>query len=900
MRAPTNILRTKLYPPKTVNDHVHRVRLLEKLNNNYQKNALTLVSAPAGYGKSYLVSCWLNESKIPYGWISLSEDDNDLRTFLEYLVAAVEKVSPEKLEKTSDLLQAAELPPVSVILNLLINELDEIDKEFVLVLDDYHLIKEKEIHDLIDGLLQYPPDNMVLCIITRRDPPLKIGSLRAYNRMSEIRMEELSFTVQEILVLYKNMIGLGISEEMSENLLKRTEGWVAGLRLTALSVKTIEQLEIILKKMKGENRLVTEYLIEEVLASQPEEYQKYLMKTSLLDRFCADVVEVLDITESTEKEKRISGVEFIEWLEKTNLFVIPLDDEHKWFRYHHEFQKLLQKQLKKKRSPEQINTIYKKASEWFEKEGFIDEAIQHFLLAKDIDAAAVLVEQHAHNEFLYNVFQVEEWLKKLPSDVREQRPKLLLINAWIAYRQLHMEKVPPLLDKIGAIVTKQTQDPLVMAEISFFQGNFLYWMGAAKEADACIKLLKEALTQVEKMPVHVLSNIELLLNMVLQKNGKKEKLIPALESQIKKMDKSNGFRNAFTYGSLAFVNLLSGNLFQSKKVATQMQVFTAKTKAEYLRSWSIYMHALANFHLYELNEAADNFKLVVERGYGIDRRVLVDTFASLALLHHFKGENDLAAQSIIEMMEYASETNDLQILFVVHAAQARLALLQGNHETAFQWAESFKELPIFMNLFLWQEVPWITQAKVLITKGSKESLEKAVGLIEDLFTLIKSSNLDYHLVEIKMLMAMALDKLGQSDRSLDFLQQAVVLANSQGCIRPFVEAGFEIEDLLKKLLNDEKESMYIKEILKHFSSQPQTKPLLIKDKNIGNLLEPLTTREIEILSLLSKGLKNREIGDKIFLAQTTIKKHIYNIYQKLDVHSRIEVVTKAKELNIIS
>ena len=191
----------KTIPAKTLNDHVHRVKLIEKLNNNYQKNALTLVSAPAGYGKSYLVSCWLNESNIPYGWISLSEDDNDLRTFLEYLVAAVKKVSPGKLEKTSDLLQAAELPPLSVITNTLINELDEIEKEFVLVLDDYHLIKEKKIHDLIDGLLQYPPDNMLLCIITRRDPPLKIGSLRAYNRMSEIRMEDLSFTIQEIPIL---------------------------------------------------------------------------------------------------------------------------------------------------------------------------------------------------------------------------------------------------------------------------------------------------------------------------------------------------------------------------------------------------------------------------------------------------------------------------------------------------------------------------------------------------------------------------------------------------------------------------------------------------------------------------------------------------------------------------
>ena len=362
MRASNNILRTKLSPPQAVNDHVHRVRLVEKLNTNYQNKAVTLVSAPAGYGKSYLVSCWLRESNIPFGWISVSAEDNDLRTFLAYVTEAVERIFPEKLKETSKFLEAADLPPLPVILNSLINELDEIDKEFVLVFDDYHLIKEQKIHELIDGLLHYPPDNMHLCVITRRDPPIRIGSLRAYNRMIEVRMEDLAFTLQEIPVLYKNMIGIGINEEISEKLLKRTEGWITGLRLTSHSVKTTEQLESILKKMKGDNRFVTEYLVAEVLTRQPEKYQKYLMKISLLDRFCADVVEILDIGEEKDIEKRVSGEELIEWLNKINLFVIPLDEENKWYRYHHEFQRLLQRQLQKTSSSDQIKELHKRRS----------------------------------------------------------------------------------------------------------------------------------------------------------------------------------------------------------------------------------------------------------------------------------------------------------------------------------------------------------------------------------------------------------------------------------------------------------------------------------------------------------------------------------------------------------
>ena len=897
MAETLNILRTKLYPPKTFNDHVYRVRLIEKLNNNYQKNALTLVSAPAGYGKSYLVSCWLNESNIPFGWVSLSEDDNDLRTFLEYLVAAVEKVSPGKLEKTSDLLQAAELPPVSVILNLLINELDEIDREFVLVLDDYHLIKEKKIHDLIDGLLQYPPDNMVLCIITRRDPPLKIGSLRAYNRMNEIRMEELSFTVQEIPVLYKNMIGLGISEEMSENLLKRTEGWVAGLRLTAHSVKTIEQLESMLKKMKGENRLVTEYLVEEVLSSQPEEYQKYLMKTSLLDRFCADVVEVLDITESTEKEKKISGKEFIEWLEKTNLFVIPLDDENKWFRYHHEFQRLLQKQLKKKRSTEQIKTIHKKVYEWFDKYGYMEETVEHAIEADDLKVVVdYLISYRYELMETGQMHRLNRLMDLLPESIIEKTPALLTtksfimeyrgqIAEWIEFK----EKAKALLSNMS---TESKEVNTIRGEVETIEGELFLISGDGKSAFESSQRALELLPASASYFRSYALGTTVVSYQILNDIESLEKF--SIEYKLK-----SNFSEARIQGWYSIAFAMEGDTARLKKTAQKSIELSEKYQFSESVVYGKYFLSVAHYLSLEDDQAEPYLKSVVDDPYIARPHFLANCAFMLSSIYIEKGEVEKADQLMDFIIKHLVKSKDTLVTVVAKAMRVDLALKEQNIEKALLLNDQ-QESYVFYPPLWFIYVSQLTPIKLKLAINTTDSVTEAIQMLTEIEATLRQTNKKTILTDVLILKALAFKAQEKEKEALEILKESIELSLPGKIIRPFIEAGLEMEDLLKKLLTDENDSNYIKEILKQFNFQPETKPSLIKDKNTGNLLEHLTEREIEILTLLSRGLKNREIGDKIFLAQTTVKRHIYNIYQKLDVHSRIEVVTKARELGLIS
>ena len=517
-----------------------------------------------------------------------------------------------------------------------------------------------------------------------------------------------------------------------------------------------------------------------------------------------------------------------------------------------------------------------------------------------------LIELHAHTEFLHNVFRVESWLQKLPQGLKEKRVGILLIDTWLAFRQLHMERIPPLLEKINSLIQNHTPDPLLLAEINFFQANFLYWMGGAQENNACADLLKQSLVQMKDMPVHVLSNIELLLNQSLQKKGEKEKLLPTLEKKILKMDNLGGFRLAYTYGSLSFVHLLSGHFLEAKKVTGQMQKYTADIGADYLHSWSLYMQALSGLQLFETKEALDHFNLVIERQYSLDRRVVIDAMVARAYLYLIDGDIEMSSNSIDLLKKYAKEANDPQISLIANSGQARLSLLRGDLDSAVPWAESFNEQALFLNLFFWQEIPWITCAKILIANGSSNNLEKANKILEELLDLITTSNLIYHQVEIHLLMAVLSTKQGNTKKGIDYFEQAITLASIQNCIRPFMEAESTIITLIEHLKETDFEVDFINKIFDHISSKDKKNEKinnlsLNKEKSIKpkELVSELSSREYDILQLVSNGLRNNEIADKLFVATDTVKKHLYNTFQKLHVSNRLELVNRAKELGMM-
>ncbi|MCK5279149.1 MAG: response regulator, partial [Cyclobacteriaceae bacterium] len=388
-----NILKTKLLRPPILSTSISRDSIIEELERNVG-HPLTLVSAGAGYGKSVTVSQWLEKSKYAHVWISLDEEHNDFRTFLLYLVEGVEMRIPGFLKETGMAIMGIELPPLNQLLHILFNELCDIDQDLILVLDNYHIIKDKKIDQLLNEWLRFPPPNVHLCIITRRDPALKTKSLQSSGRMTEIRMDALSFTNEEIVKLFKQLSGIELDDHASQMLLEKTEGWIIPLRLASMVMKGLEDVDQVLLAFEGELNTLSDYLIEEVLSEIPVDIKNQLLTSSIPDRFCSELIKDISLTEEGKGRPERGGIEFLQWLITANMFVIALDVEGKWFRYNNLFRVLLNIQLESHLGKDKTDQLHQKASLWFEKHEFLEEAMHHAVIIEDFDMAAQIVKKH--------------------------------------------------------------------------------------------------------------------------------------------------------------------------------------------------------------------------------------------------------------------------------------------------------------------------------------------------------------------------------------------------------------------------------------------------------------------------------------------------------------------------
>ena len=390
------LLKTKLYCPPLSPGLIQRPRLSEYLELNFQRPQ-TLIAAPAGYGKSVLASSWVQSNAHPFAWISLDENDNDLRAFLAYLVAAIQMPFPDTLPDTALLLNAARLPAVPVLARTLVNELDLIPERFILVLDDYHHIDAAPIHEFLVELLRYPLENLHLLLLSRTDPPFDLLYLQSRQQMGALRAQALSFTKDETAAFLQEKMGMAVDEGVVKVMAEKTEGWITGLILMTLSVRDSARLVNLSSTLPGESQTL-DFLAAEALAHQPHDVQASLLKTSILNRFCAPLCEAICKSADDKETLSFGGEGFIHWLTVSNLFVIPLDDHGQWFRYHHLFRELLQSQLENALETDQIEELHIRSSRWFAKNGLIDEAIQHALAAGDAVSAAEIIEQRRHIE----------------------------------------------------------------------------------------------------------------------------------------------------------------------------------------------------------------------------------------------------------------------------------------------------------------------------------------------------------------------------------------------------------------------------------------------------------------------------------------------------------------------
>ena len=900
----SNVLLTKLYRPKLSEEYISRTLVIEKLEKNLYK-PLTLVSAGAGYGKSVTVSQWLSDSRALHAWISLDEEHNDLRMFLSYMKAAVESVFPGLMKNIGNMLQGGQLPVLSVISTTLINELENINQHFILAMDDFHCIQNKEIISLIDKLIEYPPKHLHLCILTRRDPLLNLNILRAQNRMTEIRMADLAFSEIEIKKLARQLRSIELGDETAKGLYDKTEGWIIGLCLSLLSVNQNLSSEALLENLKGDINSTSDFLIAEVLSTQAEWIKELLMYSSLLNRYSAELVQEIIHAHIPSLENQHTGQEFIEHLYRSNLFVIALDHGRKWQRYHHHFQDLLQNQLKKNCNQESIAAIHLLASSWFEKKGFIEEAIYHAVACEDLEIAAQIIERNRENAVNNDQWYVlDKWLDMLPESFISTRPGLLMARTWgLSFRFL-FEEVFEKLVQIENLCGNGEEFNSILGEVAFFRGNILFFMG---EGDACLKHLETALEKIPLSYFEARAQSEIIYALSNQMVGRKDYAISFLDDLFANPHPSNDLRTGRLLANYVFIHITAGDFVNATK-ANEKLFKAVKDRLAYSEAWSIYLQGVIHLYEFDLNEATKKLQQSVKQRYIHYARAAVDSICALMLAHQAMGNEEGANQTLKTLREFIAPLHDPAYDTFLQTAEIRLYLLQGRLEEAESKRKGVTYPPAEPIMIWWIEIPSISYCRALIAEGSIDNLKEADAKLEVLHKQCLMHHNTFHLIEILVLRALSHSRLGQHDDAKSAIVEALNKAQAGSIIFPFVEPGEEVRNLLESV-EEAQIDAFRNSIIASFinvSKQKHTSRSEIADIS-GERHPPylsakslrLTVREKEILQHASRSLRNKEIAALLYVSEDTIKKHLYNIFQKVGVNNRFDLIEKARELGLL-
>ena len=895
-----NILASKLHRPPVLPDYVVRSKIILQLESNVVK-PLSLISAGAGYGKSGVASQWLEQTKHHKSWITLGNEHNDLRNFLSYLVASIEKVFPGMLKNTKYLVSTTILPSVKNISNTLINELCDIDEDLILVLDDYHHIKEGKVHELINDWLHFPPPHIHLCIITRRDPPLNIRALRLAGRMTEIRMEDLSFTNSEISEFYNQIKHIDLSTESIEILHNKTEGWVLALRLFSMIMNDENEIDQVMKSGEGELRSLSEYLLSEVLNKQPQHVQDQLIKTSILNRFCGELID--EVCNPFVEDPSIEGVNnnLIQWLYNYNLFVVPLDTSKQWFRYHHLFQEFLQDQLKNRLSNKTIADLHLKASNWFEKESFLDEAMYHALLIGANDRAVEIIKTHRMILLNKGKWQLLTSLyRRLPKSVTETDPELLLVEAYISFYLADHKKVGEIVDMIEPLMGKIDQDSILHAEYEFFIGYVTMYL--KKDAESSLKHFKTALREIPESASYPRALVELFYPMFSQMAGRYTEAINWLEKIIDKSENFVPIRKDRLLLSLLLTSTSQGDLDLVERY--YMHCLSIARENEIDDSLGNCLMVVGELFLRrgEWKVAIGYFEEVLVIKYNVHIRCVIDCMTGLVSVYGMLGDHEKCKELIKELHDFTKDLGDYYQQFY-WSCKIRYHILTKDVKKVRELL--FPYSPDFVHLVFWIDIPDITFTRALIFEGSEESLTKAEEELSKLDKMTSAQHNRIHLLEVYALQALLYDKLGDAGKAQEKLIKSIELAEPGRVVTFYVELGAPLKQLIQKMPDEIKERPLLSTIDKIMKSIEQIQLDKSKenraDKTRQNQkLNLLTPREIKVLECIAEGLRNQEIAEKLFNSEETIKKHIYHMFQKLGVKNRMSLVSKAKEEGILT
>ncbi len=902
--SPIRLWQTKLYRPRVGPGLLRRPRLESRLDRGLERK-LILVAAPAGFGKTTVVVQWLEARGYPAAWLSLHEDDANLVTFLRYLIAAIRTLYADACPTTWAMLEALQEPPAEDLAIGLVNELCELTQDFLLVLDDYHRVKSQPVHQLIETMVERMPPSVHLVLATRADPPLPLAMLRAGQKMLELRADNLRFTRDEVDAYFDQAIGLEADPALLTALAQRTEGWIVGLRLGALWLRDGGELAARTKNLGATGRDVMDYLMAEVLSQQPEVFQETMVCSSILERFCAPLLDALvDCDPHTGSHLLAGGGrQALEWMEQANLFLVPLDDKGTWYRYHHLFRELLQHRLLSTTSGEQVACLHARAADWFAAQELPEETLHHALAVGDAPSAVRLVEQRRHalldGEDWHTLLR---WVDSLPKELIYQRPGLLLSRTWHQHWRWQYATMPSLLETAEELIsrdaeaTTEAERQILRGEIDTLWSALWFAHGDGRQ---CLEYAQRA---GEGLPVTLIYVRGVYLDYLAwgyQMTGQAQTGIRILEEALASDAAHEDLFTARLLLGLASTYYLSGDLRLQEQMAQRLLKLAPGKQLALSRPWAHLIAGQACYQHNRLAAAATHFAAVTEHPYTANAASAHACMLGLALTYQAQGRAEAATQVAEESLEFALEIRHPRQMAESRAFRARLALLQGDTAAALRWARDVtsEELPART---LFPEVPRVTLARVLIAQGTRDSLQKASQILEEMVGIARGVHSAPHTIELLALQALVYDAQDKGQEALNLLRQSLELAQPAGFLRVFVDLGPALIPLLSRLAESESEPNYVRRILAVFAPSPPQGDAQRRDQTAQpEIVESLTNREQEILELLARRLSDKEIAQALHISPHTVSKHANNLYGKLLVGGRREAVRQARALGIL-
>jgi len=899
---PVAVIRSKLYAPPVARDAVSRARLLA-VSPGESGCPVTLVSAPAGYGKSTLVSQWLDHMGGNAAWLSLDDTDNNLRRFASYVVAALDSVQPGCCSETARALCSQHLPAGDELAAILCSDLDVLDVPVVLVLDDYHKISASGVHEFLDCLLRRPPRGLSIIIVARRDPALELQSLRASGALLEVRMRQLAFSQAEAIQFMRSKFGDRLDDHVIARLHERTEGWPVGLRLATLAVPESHSADEFVARVPSDIRSVRAYLMQEVMGKCPDTVVDNLLHTSLLERFNASLCDAVCAT-AGKSGPALGGREFIRWIDEAGLLITALDERHEWFRYHHLFQSTLQEQALAALGDTGIKMVHQRAARWFETHGLLEEAILHLVTARESAAAAELIIGH-RNEIMNaeEWHRLAHWLALLPPGMVDARPELLLLQARLHRTRGAREEVVETLEAARALLeTSDVTDELRRELLGSFESSHCFNLWLASDGEGAASSARRALDWLPEESLAERGFAMIVLGGALQMSSQARRGLDAIYAAMP--DESSAANHptfvSRLFAGLSFIQWIDADLGGLRSSANELESVTSAAGLIECLTIAVHFQSAVDYHHNRLHAVIERLDDVARSDVVISAEFHAHSMIIAALAHLELGDRQEAARIAQFLRELALKSRNVHLIGLAEAFEAEFALRTGRLSAAVEWAKHFDPEPLSSPYgFL---SPPMVFAKILVAADTPSSRDRARAILDRLVDYLTAVHNNRFLIEALALRAMLRDATGEAESAMADMALAVRLAQPGRFIRLFVDLGPRLGALLARLEVDEEALTYLGEIIAAFEPLESdigvdVGPAPAGLRKVG--VEALSKRELQVLGLLAARLNNREIADRLHISTVTVKRHVANIYQKLGVHGRREAVAKAEGLGML-